>query len=125
MKTQQYSYTKDGFEAVLYDAGNDDDRLLIVIQGLKGLELQSRYAEMFAGKGYSSLALSYYGGRGQPKTMRAIPLEQFRAACDTLKLYENGRFRSTEIPRVRVWLCSRQAQCRTFPSLSPPLPSVT
>ena len=93
MKTQQYSYTKDGFEAVLYDAGNDDDRLLIVIQGLKGLELQSRYAEMFAGKGYSSLALSYYGGRGQPKTMRAIPLEQFRAACDTLKLYENGRFR--------------------------------
>ena len=93
MKTQQYEYTKDGFEAVLYDAGNDDDRLLIVIQGLKGLELPSKYAEMFAGKGYSALAMSYYGGDGQPKTMRAIPLEQFRTARDTMKRYENGTFR--------------------------------
>ena len=93
MKTQQYRYTKDGFEAVLYDAENGDDRLLIVIQGLKGLELPSKYAEMFAGKGYSALAMSYYGSEGQPNTMRAIPLEQFRTACDTVKLYENGRFR--------------------------------
>ena len=93
MKTQQYRYTKDGFEAVLYDAENGDDRLLIVIQGLKRLELPSKYAEMFAGKGWSALAMSYYGSEGQPKTMRAIPLEQFRTACDTLKLYENGRFR--------------------------------
>lgn len=93
MKTQQYSYTNAGFEAVLYDAENGDDRLLIVIQGLKGLELPSKYAEMFAGKGYSALALSYYGSEGQPSTMRAIPLEQFRTACDTLKMYENGRFR--------------------------------
>ena len=93
MKKQQYSYSKDGFEAVLYDTENGDDRLLIVIQGLKGLELPSKYAEMFAGKGYSALAMSYYGSEGQPSTMRAIPLEQFRTACDTLKLYENGRFR--------------------------------
>lgn len=93
MKTQKYTYTKDGFEAVLYDAENGDDRLLIVIQGLKGLELPSKYAELFAGKGYSALAMSYYGSEGQPSAMRAIPLEQFRTACDTLKLYENGRFR--------------------------------
>ncbi len=50
MKTQEYSYIKDGFEAVLYDAENGNDRLLIVIQGLKGLELPTKYAEMFAGK---------------------------------------------------------------------------
>ena len=93
MRTQRYSYNKDGFEAVLYDAENGDDRLLIVIQGLKGLELPAKYAEMFANKGYSALAMSYYGSEGQPKTMRAIPLEQFRTACGTLKNYENGRFR--------------------------------
>lgn len=93
MKTTEYRYKTDGFEAVFYDAENGDDRLLIVIQGLKGLELPSKYAEMFAGKGYSSLAMSYYGSEGQPSTMRAIPLEQFRKACDTMKLYENGRFR--------------------------------
>lgn len=93
MKTQQYRYIKDGFEAVLYDAENGDDRLLTVIQGLKGLELPSKYAKMFAGKGYSALAMSYYGSEGQPSAMRAIPLEQFRTACDTLKLYENGRFK--------------------------------
>ena len=93
MKTQHYKYTKDGFEAVLYDAENGDDRLLIVIQGLKGLELPAKYAEMFADKGYSALAMSYYGGEGQPSAMRAIPLEQFRTACETLKNYENGRFR--------------------------------
>ncbi len=93
MKTTRYRYKMDGFEAVLYDAENGDDRLLIVIQGLKGLELPSKYAEMFAGKGYSALAMSYYGSEGQPSTMRAIPLEQFRNACDTMKHYENGRFR--------------------------------
>lgn len=93
MKIQNYIYIKDGFGAVLYDADNGDDRLLIVIQGLKGLELPSKYAEMFAGKGYSALAMSYYGSEGQQKTMRAIPLEQFRKACDKMKLYENGRFK--------------------------------
>ena len=41
MKTTLYRYKTDGFEAVLYDAENGDDRLLIVIQGLKGLELPS------------------------------------------------------------------------------------
>lgn len=93
MKTTRYRYKMDGFEAVLYYTENGDDKLLIVIQGLKGLELSSKYAEMFAGKGYSALAMSYYGSEGQPSAMRAIPLEQFRKACDTMKLYENGRFR--------------------------------
>ena len=93
MKTTEYRYKVYGFEAVLYDAGNGDDRLLVVIQGLKGLGLPSKYAEMFACKGYSALAMSYYGSVGQPSTMRAIPLEQFRKACDTMKQYENGRFR--------------------------------
>ncbi len=60
MKKQHYKYTEDGFEALLDDAGNGDDRLLIVIQGMKGLELPSKYAELFAGKGYSALAMSYY-----------------------------------------------------------------
>jgi hypothetical protein len=40
---------------------------LIVVQGLKGLELPSKYAALFAGKGYSTLAMSYYGGEGQKK----------------------------------------------------------
>jgi dienelactone hydrolase len=29
--------------------------------------------------------MSYYGGEGQKKGMRAIPLEQFQAACDEMK----------------------------------------
>lgn len=84
-KKQIYNYQCDGFEGILYDAENADDRVLIIIQGLKGLELPEKYAELFFGKGYSSLAMSYYGGEGQKKEMRAIPLEQFQAACDALK----------------------------------------
>lgn len=93
MKTRRYSYLQDGFEGVLYDAGNDDDRLLIVIQGLKGLELPQKYAELFCKQGYSTLAMSYYGEEGQPQKMRAIPLEQFQAACDTLKACDGGKYK--------------------------------
>lgn len=91
MKKKYYTYLKNGFEAVLYDAQNNDDRLIIVVQGLKGLELPEKYSRMFAEKGYSSLALSYYGGEGQPKSMRAIPLEQFKKACDAMKRYRYKR----------------------------------
>lgn len=82
---EQFSYIRDGFEGVLYRAKREDDRLLIVVQGLKGLDLPSKYAALFAGKGISTLAMSYYGGEGQKQSMRAIPLEQFQAACDEMK----------------------------------------
>ena len=82
---ERFKYLKDGFEGILYRAQRNDDRLLIVVQGLKGLDLPSKYAALFAGKGYSTLAMSYYGGEGQKKGMRAIPLEQFQAACDEMK----------------------------------------
>lgn len=85
MEYKKYSYKKDGFEGALYETGNNDDRVLIVIQGLKGLELPGKYASLFCEKGYSALAMSYYGGEGQKKNMRAIPLEQFQTACDDLK----------------------------------------
>ena len=90
---KNYTYLKDGFEGKLYDAQNGDDRLLIVIQGLKGLELPEKYAELFSAKGYSTLALQYYGAEGQPSDMRAIPLEQFQTAIDCLKAHDNGRFK--------------------------------
>ena len=51
MLMKNYTYLKDGFEGKLYDAQNGDDRLLIVIQGLKGLELPEKYAELFSAKG--------------------------------------------------------------------------
>ena len=57
MITKEFHYTADGFEVKLYDAQNSDDRLLIVIQGLKGLELPEKYAQLFSVKGYSTLAL--------------------------------------------------------------------
>jgi len=82
---ERFKYLKDGFEGILYRAQRNDDRLLIVVQGLKGLDLPSKYAALFAEKGYSTLAMSYYGGEGQKKGMRAIPLEQFQAACDEMK----------------------------------------
>lgn len=93
MLMKNYTYLKDGFEGKLYDAQNGDDRLLIVIQGLKGLELPEKYAELFSAKGYSTLALQYYGAEGQPSDMRAIPLEQFQTAIDCLKAHDNGRFK--------------------------------
>jgi len=82
---ERFKYINDGFEGILYRAQRKDDRLLIVVQGLKGLELPSKYAALFAGKGYSTLAMSYYGGEEQKKTIRAIPLEQFQAAADEMK----------------------------------------
>lgn len=87
MQKNRFNICSDGFEAVLYDAENNDDRLLIVVQGLKGLELPEKYAELFVGEGISTLAMSYYGGDGQPKSMRAIPLEQFEKACNAMKKY--------------------------------------
>lgn len=80
MKKSKYTYLKDGFEGILYDTESEDDRLLIVIQGLKGLELPEKYAGLFAEKGYSVLAMTYYGAPGLPDTMRAIPLEMFQTA---------------------------------------------
>ena len=85
MKKTRYKYLNDGFEGVLYDAENNDDRILIVIQGLKGLELPEKYAGLFSGRGFSTLALSYYGGEGQKKDIRAIPLEQFEYACNAMQ----------------------------------------
>ncbi len=85
MKKKTYKYLQDGFEGILYDAENGDDRLLIIIQGLKGLELPEKYAKLFSEQGYSALALSYYGAEGQKKDMRAIPLDQFQLACDEMK----------------------------------------
>ena len=43
----RFRYIKDGFEGILYKAQREDDRLLIVVQGLKGLDLPCRYAEFF------------------------------------------------------------------------------
>jgi len=85
VKKTVFKYLNDGFEGILYDAENSDDRLLIVVQGLKGLDLPEKYAELFSGKGYSTLAMSYYGGEGQKKGIRAIPLEQFEYACNAMK----------------------------------------
>ena len=85
MKKTAFKYLNDGFEGVLYDTENNDDRLLIVVQGLKGLELPEKYASLFSEKGYSTLAMSYYGGEGQKKDIRAIPLEQFEYACNEMK----------------------------------------
>lgn len=93
MKKTKYTYLKDGFEAILYDAENEDDRLLIVIQGLKGLTLPEKYAALFSAKGYSTLAMTYYGAEGLPKSMRAIPLEMFENAVERLKKYNNGQFK--------------------------------
>lgn len=93
MKVKKYTYLSDGFEGVLYDAENGDDRLVIIVQGLKGLELPSKYAELFVKKGYSALAMTYYGAEGLPDKMRAIPLEMFEHAIENLKLYNNGQYK--------------------------------
>jgi len=45
----RFRYIKDGFEGILYKAQREDDRLLIVVQGLKGLDLPCRYAEFLPG----------------------------------------------------------------------------
>ena len=92
MKIYRYSYKEHGFEGALYDTENkNDDRLLIVIQGLKGLELPEKYASLFASKGISTLAMTYYGVPGLPKSMRAIPLETFENAVTYFK--DKGRFK--------------------------------
>lgn len=85
MIEKQYKYTNAGFEGILYRTDTKDDRLIIVIQGLKGLTLPEKYAKLFSERGYSALAMSYYGGEGQKKSMRAIPLEQFQVACEEMK----------------------------------------
>lgn len=93
MKKSRYTYLDNGFEGILYDTENEDDRLLIVIQGLKGLELPEKYAVLLSGKGYSVLAMTYYGVPGLPDKMRAIPLEMFQTAIDCMKEYKPARFK--------------------------------
>ena len=47
IQVKKYIFKKNGFEGVLYEAPNNDDRVLIVVQGLKGLELPQKYAKLF------------------------------------------------------------------------------
>lgn len=93
MKKYSFTYKTHGFVGTLYEAENNDDRLIIVIQGLAGLLLPEKYAALFAEKGYSSLAMTYYGAEGLPNKMRAIPLEMFQAAADCMKSFGNGRYK--------------------------------
>ncbi len=104
MKITCFSYGIHGFEGSLYDAENGDDRLLIVLQGLKGLELPEKYAKLFSMFGYSCLAMTYYGAPGLPSGMRAVPLEMFQSAVDAVRKYGSGRFR-----RIGIYGNSRGA----------------
>lgn len=83
MLVHDFNFKQHGFVGKMYDVGGE--KLLIVIQGLKGLELPCKYAKLFAEKGYSALAMSYYGSEGLPRKMRAIPLEMFGAAIGEMK----------------------------------------
>lgn len=66
MLMKNYTYLKDGFEGKLYDAQNGDDRLLIVIQGLKGLELPENTPSFFPQKAIPPLPCSITVRRGSP-----------------------------------------------------------
>lgn len=85
MTTTDFTYGKNGFCGRLYNIGGE--KLIIVIQGLKGLELPSKYAKLFADNGFSALAMSYYGSEGLPRKMRAVPLEMFECAAAEMKKY--------------------------------------
>ena len=88
MKKTAFSVHTDGFTGTLFCPENHDDRAVIVLQGLKGLELPEKYAQLFAQKGYSALAMTYYGAEGLPKKMGAMPLDMFESAVK--KLRESG-----------------------------------
>lgn len=45
----------------------------------------ARQARLLAARGYAVLHLSYFGEEGQPKALRAIPVETFTRALDWLK----------------------------------------
>jgi len=56
----RFRYIKDGFEGILYKAQREDDRLLIVVQGLKGLDLPCRYAELFCVREHNIRLLYFF-----------------------------------------------------------------
>ena len=85
MKKETYKYIQHGFEAILYDAENGDDRLLIVIQGLKGLDLPEKYAQLFSEKGYHNLGYFPVNNNMLPREKK-YPNECQRAREETLDL---------------------------------------
>ena len=85
MKKTAFNVFTDGFTGTLFCLETHDDRVIIVLQGLKGLELPEKYARLFAQKGYAALAMTYYGAAGLPKKMCAVPLDMFESAVKKLK----------------------------------------
>jgi len=67
-------------------AGRSRSPGLLVLAGAEGgLESADKLAEQFAGKGFASLALAYFGAPSLPAMLEEIPLEYFHKAIDWLR----------------------------------------
>ncbi|HTS59230.1 MAG TPA: acyl-CoA thioester hydrolase/BAAT C-terminal domain-containing protein [Terriglobales bacterium] len=67
-------------------AGRSRSPGLLVLAGAEGgLESADKLAEQFAGEGFASLALAYFGAPSLPAMLEEIPLEYFHKAIDWLR----------------------------------------
>ena len=77
---------EDGFEGVLYPAGNRYDKVMIVVSGSNGgMKLTKQFAQVYVRSGVPALAVAFFGTKQTPKNLERVPLEYIEKAVRWLK----------------------------------------
>ena len=77
---------EDGFEGVLYPAGNRYDKVMIVVSGSNGgMKLTKQFAQVYVRSGVPALAVGFFGTKQTPKNLDRVPLEYIENAVRRLK----------------------------------------
>ena len=77
---------EDGFEGVLYPAGNRYDKVMIVVSGSNGgMKLTKQFAQVYVRSGVPALAVAFFGTKQTPKNLDRVPLEYIENAVRWLK----------------------------------------
>jgi dienelactone hydrolase len=93
MKIKQFTIAKNGFHGSLYMPGICvRPKMVLLILGGAGVpyRLTGDEAELFAGLGYTALAVGYYGVPDAPKTCAKVPIEYVENA---VRYLQNKGFR--------------------------------
>ena len=77
---------EDGFEGVLYPAGNRYDKVMIVVSGSNGgIKLTKQFAQVYREHGIPALAVAFFGTKQTGKYLDRVPLEYIENAIKWLK----------------------------------------
>lgn len=76
----------DGFEGILFSAGEKKDKVVIVVSGSNGgMNLTKKCAEFYYKNGIAALAVAIFKTKGTQKNLDRVPIEFIESAIKWLK----------------------------------------